>query len=37
VANVVFVLVCAGLAYALVARFRINLIRLSRLEPPRRM
>jgi phosphatidylglycerophosphate synthase len=36
VANVVFLLVCGGLAYALAARFRINLIRLSRLEPPRR-
>jgi len=36
IANVVFVLVCVGLGYALAARFRINLIRLSRMEPPRR-
>lgn len=37
VANGVVIAVCAGLAYALAARFRINLIRLSRLEPPRRL
>ena len=37
VANGVVILVCAGLAFALVARFRINLIRLARLEPPRRL
>lgn len=37
VANVAFLVVCGALAYALVARFRINLIRLSRLEPPRRI
>ena len=36
VANGVVVVVCAGLAFALVSRFRINLIRLSRIEPPRR-
>jgi phosphatidylglycerophosphate synthase len=36
IANIVFVLVCLGLGYALLARFRINLIRLSRMEPPRR-
>ncbi len=36
VANGVVAMVCCGLAYALVARFRINLVRLSRLEPPRR-
>ena len=36
VANWVVIVVCGGLAFALVARFRINLIRLSRLEPPRR-
>jgi phosphatidylglycerophosphate synthase len=37
IANIVFVLVCLGLGYALFARFRINLIRLSRMEPPRRV
>jgi len=37
IANIVFVLVCLGLGYALLARFRINLIRLSRMEPPRRV
>jgi phosphatidylglycerophosphate synthase len=37
VANGVVVVVCGGLLFALVARFRINLIRLSRLEPPRRL
>ena len=37
VANGVVVAVCGGLAFALVARFRINLIRLSRIEPPRRL
>ena len=36
VANGVVVVVCGGLLFALVARFRINLIRLGRLEPPRR-
>jgi phosphatidylglycerophosphate synthase len=36
VATVVVLVVSAGLGYALIARFRINLIRLSRLEPPRR-
>jgi hypothetical protein len=36
VANGVVVVVCGGLAFALVSRFRINLIRLSRIEPPRR-
>jgi phosphatidylglycerophosphate synthase len=36
IANVVFVVVCLALGYALLARFRINLIRLSRMEPPRR-
>jgi phosphatidylglycerophosphate synthase len=36
IANIVFVVVCLGLGYALLARFRINLIRLSRMEPPRR-
>jgi hypothetical protein len=36
VATVVFAIGCAALGYALAARFRINLIRLSRLEPPRR-
>jgi len=36
VANVVFALACAGMAYALLSRFRINLIRLARVEPPRR-
>jgi len=36
VANAVVIVVCGGLAYALAARFRINLIRLARLEPPRR-
>ena len=36
VANGVVVVVCGGLLFALVARFRINLIRLARLEPPRR-
>jgi len=37
VANGVVIAVCGGLAFALVARFRINLIRLSRIEPPRRL
>lgn len=36
IANVVFVVVSAAMFYSLVARFRINLIRLARLEPPRR-
>jgi len=36
IANVVFLLVSAGMFYVLSARFRINLIRLARLEPPRR-
>ncbi len=36
VANGVVVVVCGGLLFAVVARFRINLIRLARLEPPRR-
>jgi phosphatidylglycerophosphate synthase len=36
VANGVVVVVCGGLLFALVSRFRINLIRLSRIEPPRR-
>jgi len=35
VANIVFLIVCGALFYTLAARFRINLIRLSRLEPPR--
>jgi len=33
---IVFGLVCAGMLYTILARFRINLIRLTRLEPPRR-
>jgi hypothetical protein len=37
VANGVVIVVCLGLGYAVAARFRINLIRLSRLEPPRRL
>jgi phosphatidylglycerophosphate synthase len=36
IANVVFVVVCVAMLYSLLARFRINLIRLARLEPPRR-
>jgi archaetidylinositol phosphate synthase len=36
IANIVFVLVSAAMFYMLFARFRINLIRLARLEPPRR-
>jgi phosphatidylglycerophosphate synthase len=36
IANVVFVLVSAAMLYVLFARFRINLIRLARIEPPRR-
>jgi len=36
IANVVFVLVSAVMSYMLLARFRINLIRLARIEPPRR-
>lgn len=36
IANVVFVLICGALLYTLLARFRINLIRLTRIEPPRR-
>jgi phosphatidylglycerophosphate synthase len=36
IANVVFGLVCVGMLYTVLARFRINLIRLTRLEPPRR-
>jgi phosphatidylglycerophosphate synthase len=35
IANVVFVLVSAAMFYMLLARFRINLIRLARIEPPR--
>jgi phosphatidylglycerophosphate synthase len=35
IANVVFVLVSAAMLFMLFARFRINLIRLARLEPPR--
>jgi len=35
VANVVLALVCVAMAYALLARVRINLIRLVRIEPPR--
>jgi archaetidylinositol phosphate synthase len=35
IANVVFVLVSLAMFYMLFARFRINLIRLARLEPPR--
>jgi len=35
VANVVTALVCIGLVGALLARIRINLIRLARIEPPR--
>lgn len=36
IANVVIVLVCVVMFYMLFARFRINLIRLARIEPPRR-
>ena len=36
IANVVFVLVCGAMFYSLAARFRINLIRLARMEPPRK-
>lgn len=36
IANVVLVLISAVMFYMLVARFRINLIRLARIEPPRR-
>ena len=36
VANVVVTLVCVGMVYALLHRMRINLIRLARIEPPRR-
>jgi len=36
IANIVFGLVCALMLYTVLARFRINLIRLTRLEPPRR-
>lgn len=35
VANVVCVLTCVGMAFAVLNRMRINLIRLARLEPPR--
>ena len=35
IANVVLALVCVAMAYALLARVRINLIRLARIEPPR--
>lgn len=34
VANVVMALVCVGMVVALLNRMRINLIRLSRIEPP---
>lgn len=36
IANVVFVLVSVAMLYSVLARFRINLIRLSRLEPAKR-
>lgn len=36
IANVVFGLACAAMLYTILARLRINLIRLTRLEPPRR-
>jgi archaetidylinositol phosphate synthase len=36
IANIVFAVVCVALGYALFSRFRINLIRLARIEPPRR-
>jgi len=36
IANVVFGVACLGMAYALLSRFRINLIRLARVEPPHR-
>jgi phosphatidylglycerophosphate synthase len=36
VANIVIVVACAVMLYAVLARLRINLIRLARLEPPRR-
>lgn len=36
IANVIFVLVSIAMLYMLFARFRINLIRLARIEPPRR-
>jgi phosphatidylglycerophosphate synthase len=36
IANIVLGLVCALMLYTVLARFRINLIRLTRLEPPRR-
>ena len=36
VANVVIALACVVMGYAILARLRINLIRLARLEPPRR-
>jgi archaetidylinositol phosphate synthase len=37
IANIVFLIVCGALFYTLFARFRINLVRLARLEPPRRV
>ncbi len=36
IANIVFVLVSLAMLYSVLARFRINLIRLSRIEPPKR-
>jgi len=36
IANAVCGVACLGMAYALLSRFRINLIRLARVEPPRR-
>jgi archaetidylinositol phosphate synthase len=36
IANIVFAAVCVALGYALFSRFRINLIRLARIEPPHR-
>jgi archaetidylinositol phosphate synthase len=36
IANVVFIVVSLAMFYMLFARFRINLIRLARIEPPRR-
>ena len=36
IANVVFALVSVAMLYSVLARFRINLIRLSRLEPAKR-
>jgi phosphatidylglycerophosphate synthase len=37
IANVVLVLITVAMGYSLLARMRINLIRLARIEPPRRV